>query len=56
MIRIPLFMRNHLRIGFCRVSMFQAKINALRGLQSQSQEELDALLPSVLDRAFKGEL
>ena len=33
-----------------------AKVNALRGLQSQSQEELDALLPSVLDRAFKGEL
>jgi len=33
----------------------QAKVNALRG-QSQSQEELDALLPSVLDRAFKGEL
>lgn len=33
----------------------QAKVNALRGLQSQSQEELDALLPSVLDRAFKGE-
>jgi len=28
----------------------------VRGLQSQSQEELDALLPSVLDRAFKGEL
>jgi len=26
------------------------------GGQSQSQEELDALLPSVLDRAFKGEL
>lgn len=25
-------------------------------LQSQTQEELDALLPSVLDRAFKGEL
>ena len=23
---------------------------------SQTQEELDALLPSVLDRAFKGEL
>ena len=34
----------------------QAKVNALKGLQSQSQEELDALLPSVLDRAFKGEL
>jgi hypothetical protein len=25
-------------------------------LQSQTGEELDALLPSVLDRAFKGEL
>ncbi|MBI3174896.1 MAG: restriction endonuclease subunit S [Chloroflexi bacterium] len=34
----------------------QAKVNVLRELQSQSQEELDALLPSVLDRAFKGEL
>lgn len=40
----------------------QAKVNALRGGQSQSQEELGALLPppmgmiSVLDRAFKGEL
>ena len=28
----------------------------VRELQLQSQEELDALLPSVLDRAFKGEL
>lgn len=33
-----------------------AKVNALRGGQSQSQEELDTLLPSVLDRAFRGEL
>ncbi len=33
-----------------------AKVNALRELQSQTGEELDALLPSVLDRAFKGEL
>jgi type I restriction enzyme, S subunit len=29
---------------------------SLRELQSQTQEELDALLPSVLDKAFKGEL
>jgi hypothetical protein len=27
-----------------------------RELQSATGEELDALLPSVLDRAFKGEL
>jgi type I restriction enzyme S subunit len=34
----------------------QAKVNALRELQSTSGEELSALMPSVLDRAFKGEL
>ena len=32
------------------------KFHALHELQSQTQEELDALLPSVLGRAFKGEL
>jgi hypothetical protein len=31
------------------------KVNVLRKLQHQTGEELDALLPSVLDRAFKGE-
>jgi type I restriction enzyme S subunit len=35
---------------------FQARLTTLRELQSQTQEELDALLPSVLDRAFRGEL
>jgi hypothetical protein len=29
---------------------------ALREVQSATGEELDALLPSVLDKAFKGEL
>jgi type I restriction enzyme, S subunit len=32
------------------------KVNELRRLQTESQVELDALLPSILDRAFKGEL
>jgi type I restriction enzyme, S subunit len=32
------------------------KVNELRRLQSESQVELDALLPSVLDRAFNGKL
>ncbi len=32
----------------------QAKVNGLRELQSQTQEELDALMPSVLDGVFKG--
>ena len=39
----------------------QAKVNALRGLQSASGEELRplfgrTLMPSILDKAFKGEL
>lgn len=34
----------------------QGKVSALRRLQAETAAELDALLPSILDRAFKGEL
>lgn len=34
----------------------QAKVDVVRELQVKSGEELSALMPSVLDRAFKGEL
>lgn len=34
----------------------QARLASLRQLQAETQKELDALLPSVLDREFKGEL
>jgi type I restriction enzyme S subunit len=34
----------------------QAWLASLRELQSATGEELSALLPSVLDKAFKGEL
>ncbi|OGP59322.1 MAG: hypothetical protein A2V67_15810 [Deltaproteobacteria bacterium RBG_13_61_14] len=34
----------------------QAQVDALKKLQSETAAELDALLPSILDRAFKGEL
>ena len=33
-----------------------ARLASLRQLQSATGEELSALLPSVLDKAFKGEL
>jgi type I restriction enzyme S subunit len=33
----------------------QAKVDALKRLQAETAAELDALLPSVLDRAFRGE-
>lgn len=34
----------------------QAKVVALKRLQSETAAELNALLPAILDRAFKGEL
>lgn len=34
----------------------QAEVGALKRLQAQTASELDALLPAILDRAFKGEL
>jgi type I restriction enzyme S subunit len=32
------------------------EVDALKRLQAESAAELDALLPAILDRAFKGEL
>ena len=34
----------------------QAKVDALKRLQAETAAELDALLPSILDKAFNGEL
>ena len=34
----------------------QAKVDALKRLQAETATELNAILPSVLDKAFKGEL
>lgn len=34
----------------------QAEVERLKALQAATAAELDALLPSVLDRAFRGEL
>jgi type I site-specific restriction endonuclease len=34
----------------------QTQVEALQRLQTEIAAELDALLPSILDRAFKGQL
>ncbi len=34
----------------------QAEVDGLKRLQAETSAELDALLPAILDRAFKGEL
>ena len=44
----------------CRIIAYlddlQAKVDELRRLQAETQKELDALMPSVLAKAFAGEL
>jgi type I restriction enzyme, S subunit len=35
---------------------FKSKVKALKRIQSETSDELNALLPSILDKAFKGEL
>jgi type I restriction enzyme S subunit len=34
----------------------QAEVSGLKQLQAETSAELDAMLPSILDKAFKGEL
>lgn len=34
----------------------QAKVDALKHLQAETEAEIDALMPSILDKAFKGKL
>jgi len=36
--------------------VLQAKVDELKRLQRETQAELEALTPFILDRAFKGEL
>ena len=39
-----------------RIRHVYAKLDQLKPVQSETAAELDALLPSILDKAFKGEL
>ena len=36
--------------------MLQSEVDALKRPQAETAAELDALLPAILDRTFKGEL
>lgn len=41
---------------FANLRGLQAKVDSLKRLQAETAAELDALSPSVLERAFGGEL
>ena len=38
------------------LDLLQSQVASLTGVQTETATELDALLPAILDRAFKGEL
>ena len=54
--KIPLPPLPEQRRIVAELDALQAEVDALKQLQAATSLELDALLPSILDRAFKGEL
>jgi hypothetical protein len=44
------------KLPMAEVDALQAEVDALKHLQTETDTELDALLPAILDKAFKGEL
>ena len=52
--RVPEISEQHHIVAY--LDGLQAKVDELRRLQAETQKELDALMPSVLARAFAGEL
>jgi type I restriction enzyme S subunit len=40
----------------CELAAFQTQVNTLKRLQDETAAEIDALLPSILDRAFDGDI
>ena len=46
----------HLRADVRELDQLQAQAEALKRLQAETVIELNALMPAILDRAFKGEL
>lgn len=53
---IPILSLKKQRDIVAYLDTLQAKLDGLKQLQTQTAAELDALLPSILDKAFKGEL
>ena len=55
-IRVPVAPPNAQSSIVAYLDDLHAKVDALKRLQAETAAELDAMLPSVLDKAFKGEL
>jgi type I restriction enzyme S subunit len=55
-LRLPPFALPEQRRIVAELDALQAEVDALKRLQTETAVELDALLPSILDKAFKGAL
>jgi type I restriction enzyme S subunit len=55
-LRLPPFALPEQRRIVSELDALQAEVDALKRLQAETAAELDALLPSILDKAFRGEL
>jgi type I restriction enzyme S subunit len=55
-IKVPIAPLVEQRRIVAELDALQAEVDALERLQAETAAELDALLPAILDRAFKGEL
>jgi type I restriction enzyme S subunit len=55
-ILIPLPPLSEQRYVISYINSLQAEVDSLKELQSETEAELNALLPSILDKAFNGEL
>jgi type I restriction enzyme S subunit len=53
---VPIPSLHEQRRIMAELDALQAEVDALKHLQAETAADLDALLPAVLDRAFKGEL
>lgn len=55
-IQIPILSPSEQKIILTKVDNLRAKVDGLKTIQTKTATELDAMLPSILDKAFKGEL
>jgi type I restriction enzyme S subunit len=55
-LRLPFPPLDEQRRIVAELDALQAKVDALKRAQAETAAELDALLPSILDKAFKGQL
>lgn len=54
--RVPVLDKDEQRKIVAEMDALQAKVDVLKRLQAETQAELDAVMSSILDRAFRGEL